>query len=123
MSNKSNFPETSLEAYHAVSPEMLTNHHKSILNALKRLKSGNYEEIAASVSMERHQIGRRLSELEREGVIYKTSEKRLTSTGRSAFVYKLVENGEISAQPEKVMPGETVSDISRKLTQKSLFGD
>lgn len=121
MPNRDNMPTTSLEAYHSVSPEMLTNHHKCILNALKRLKSGTYEEIAAEVSMERHKIGRRLSELEREGVIYKPGEKRLTSTGRNAFVYKLVENGEKSVEMEKSLPGASVGELAKPLIQKSLF--
>lgn len=121
MPNRENLPSTSLEAYKSVSPEMLTNHHKCILVALKVMGSGTFEQIAVAVAMEKHQIGRRLSEMERMGIIYKPGEKRNTSTRRQAFVYKLVENGEVSAQPEKVMQGETISDLSKKLTQKCLF--
>lgn len=121
MPNRNNLPETSLEAYHSVSPEMLTNHHKNILIALNKLKSGNYEQIADAVSMERHQIGRRLSEMERMGIIYKPGEKRVTSTGRNAFVYKLVENGEKSVEMEKALPGLSVGELAKPLIQKSLF--
>jgi len=125
--SENKLPETSLEAYKAVTPEMLTNHHKCILVALNVLKSGTYEQIAEAVAMERHQIGRRLSELERMGVIYKPGEKRLTSTNRNAFVYKMVENNEVSAEPEKFNAKEkSVADyaneiISKTLIQKSLF--
>lgn len=123
MPNRDNLPSTSLEAYKAVSPEMLTNHHKCILIALNVLKSGTYEQIAEAVAMEKHQVGRRISELERMGVIYKPGEKRNTSTRRQAFVYKIVENGEVSAQPEKLLPGASVGELARPLIQKSLFGE
>lgn len=117
-------PETSLEAFREVTPQMLAEHHKTILIALKVLGNGNYEQIATAVAMEKHQVGRRLKELEVMQLIYKTGEKRLTSTNRSAYVYKLVQNGEVSAQPEKLMEGETVADISRKMLtplQRTLF--
>jgi predicted transcriptional regulator len=117
-----NNPTTSLEAYRQVNSEMLVNHHGKIISALKSAKNGlMYEQIAAQIKMDKHQVGRRLSELERIGVVYKPGEKRNTSTNRQAFVYKLVENGEVSAQPERMMKGESVSDISRKLIQPELF--
>jgi len=117
-----NNPVTSLEAYRAVNSEMLVNHHSKIISALKSAKNGlMYEQIAAQIKMDKHQVGRRISELERENVIYKTGEKRLTSTNRNAFVYKIVENGEVSAEPERMMKGESVSDISKKLIQPTLF--
>lgn len=121
MPNRDNLPSTSLEAYKAVSLEMLTNHHKCILVALKVMGSGTFEQIAVAVAMEKHQIGRRVSELERMGVIYKPGEKCLTSSNRYAFVYKLVENGEVSAQPEKILSGPSVGELARPLIQKSLF--
>src|SRR6185437_3168790 len=111
-------PITSLEAYRQVNSEMLVNHHSKIISTLKSAKNGLiYEQIAAQLKLDKHQIGRRLSELERMQVVYKTGEKRLTSTNRNAFVYKIVENGEVSAEPERMMKGESVSDISKKLTQ------
>lgn len=121
MPNRNNLPKTSLEAYHSVSPEMLTNHHKCILVALNVLKSGTYEQIAEAVAMEKHQVGRRISEMERIGIIYKPGEKRLTSTGRNAFVYKIVENGEKSVEMEKSLPGLSVGELAKPLIQKSLF--
>lgn len=123
MRDSKQLPSTSLEAYAAVSPEMLTNHHKCILVALNVLKSGTYEQIAEAVAMEKHQIGRRISEMERMGIIYKPGEKRLTSTGRNAFVYKIVENGEKSVEMEKSLPGLSVGDLAKPLIQKSLFGE
>lgn len=86
----SNLPTTSLDAYKSLTPEMLSKHYGKIIQALRDIESGIYEEIADKTGLERHKVARRLSELERLSVIYKPGEKKPTSTGRSAFVYKLV---------------------------------
>lgn len=83
-------PDTSHEAYRSVTHKMLFNHHKKIILALTQLGSGMYEDIAIKTGLESHSVGRRLSELERMNVIYKPGEKKKTSTGRNAYVYKLV---------------------------------
>lgn len=118
---KDNLPQTSIQAYKSITDEMLTNHYGKILSCLKSIGKGTYEEISSHTGLEKHRVGRRVSELERMGVIYKPGEKRLTSSNRYAFVYKLVENGEISAQPEKILPGPSVGELARPLIQKSLF--
>lgn len=119
-----NNPTTSLAAYRSLTPEMMDKHYGKIISALKLAKNGLiYEQIAAQIKLDKHQVGRRTSELERMQVIYKTGEKRNTSTNRPAFVYKLVENGEQSAEPERMMKGESIADISRKINsiQPTLF--
>lgn len=122
MSSRENLPTTSIEAYKSVSPEMLTTHHSKIIEALRLSKKGlMYEQIAAQIKMDKHQVGRRLSELEAMQIIYKPGEKRLTSTSRSAYVYRLVENGEVSTKPEKILPGLSVSDLAKPLIQRNLF--
>lgn len=82
-------PSTSLEAYKAVPNEMKEKHHSKILDALKELKLATYEEISLNVGMDKHQVGRRLKELEIDQLIYKPGSKKNTSTGRSAFEYAL----------------------------------
>lgn len=96
MSNTT-LPETSHEAHKMVTPEMLTLHHQLIILALKNSinQQGTYEQIAFLADLDRHQVGRRLKELENfqpHPLIYNTKEKKKTSTGRNAYVYKLVEN-------------------------------
>lgn len=115
------FSETSLEAFASVSDEMRKKHHEKILDALGNSKKGlMYEQIAAQIRMDKHQVGRRLNELEKKKLIYKTGEKILTSSRRNACVYKVTTNGEKNAQPEKLMPGKTVSDFSKDIKQLSM---
>lgn len=113
---KKNFPETSREAWAQVTNEMISDHHKAILSALKILGTANYEKIASEVKLDRHQVGRRLKELEEKQLIYKPGTKTPSKRGRDCFDYKLTEPDKIPLPvTEKSLPGKTVSDFSKKI--------
>lgn len=86
---KRNLPATSLSANKAATAEMRSDHHAKIIKGLRVLGSATYEELANHLGMDRHQIGRRLSELERETIVYKPGNTKPTKSGRQAFVYCL----------------------------------
>lgn len=116
--------ETSIEAYNLLNEEHISNHHRKILIALRLLKNGNYEQISQKASMDRHQVARRLNELESKGLVYKPGIKTLTSTGRNSFVYSLTADGKVysPAPVERVMKGKSVSDFAKEIIQQaSLF--
>ncbi len=79
-------PQTSVDA--AVSMDA-TEHRRLILLALKA-GDGNYTEVAARTGLDRHAVGRRLRELQREGLIVATGEHRLTPSNRRAMVWRAV---------------------------------
>jgi predicted ArsR family transcriptional regulator len=110
MKRKPNLPSTSLEANRRAVPEMREAHHAKIIEALKELRSANYEIIAKKLGMDRHQIGRRLSELESTGVVYKPGIKTKTSSGREAFNYAL------TCEP-KLSPTEEADVIIKHATE------
>lgn len=119
-------PATSIEAYKSVSIEMKNSHWGKIIKALKSLGSGTYEELANHVGMERHQIGRRLKEMELDELIYKSGLKRPTKSGRSAFVYYLCNSSQPKTEREVNYSKKqtTATDHANKiieLTQPSLF--
>lgn len=112
-------PETSLEAYKQVTPEMLSEHHRKIVSALQVLGSSTYEGIANHVNLDRHQVGRRLSELERMQIVYKPGQKKPTKSGRMAYCYSLCITG---PKTEKEFNGykkgeKTSTDFSKELIQ------
>lgn len=111
-------PSTSLEAYKMLPDEMKERHHSKILKALGELKLAIGEEIALKVGMDKHQIGRRLSELERDQLIYKPGSKKNTSTGRPAFQYALT-----VIDPPTIDPINKLINMSfgKDLNQGSLF--
>jgi hypothetical protein len=72
-------PETSHEAHKSMTDDILLNHHKQIIEALKNLKKATAEEIAIYLNWDdKNRSARRMSELEREQIIYKPGEKRKT---------------------------------------------
>lgn len=82
-------PKTSIEAYKSLTPEMLSSHQGKILKALAELGKANYEIIANKIKLERHAVGRRLSELERSGLVHKVGTTSKTKSGRNAYDYTL----------------------------------
>lgn len=115
-------PQTSTDAFKAVSPEMLADHYQKILGALKSLKKAIYEEVAKEIGWEdKNRVSRRLAELEGMQLVYKTGEKRLTSSKRNANVYALVTNGEKSVEPERI-PKTTAADFANMIINKTKMG-
>lgn len=85
-----NNPDTSISAYKELkSSDQQKQHYKKILEALEKIGSGIYEKIAIVSGLEKHQVHRRLSEMERQLLVYKTKEKQPTSNNRKAYVYKI----------------------------------
>lgn len=82
-------PVTSIAAYKQAVPEMKAEHYRKIIQALEQLGSANYERIAENAGLLPTQVGRRLSELERDQKVFKPGIQTLTKSGRKAFNYKL----------------------------------
>jgi DNA-binding HxlR family transcriptional regulator len=124
-------PDTSLAAYKAVTPEMLSDHHAKLISALRELGKATYEQLAKHIGWDdKNRASRRLKELESEQVVYKTGEKKLTSSGRNANVYALVTNGQTSVEPERVDKNTTtaadfanliIAASGKRLVQKEMF--
>ena len=93
-------PATSLEAHRSVTIEMKNNHYSKILKALKSLGSGTYEEISTFVGMDKHQVGRRLKEMEGEQLVFKSGKKKPTKSGRNAFVYHVLGDSQPKTESE-----------------------
>jgi hypothetical protein len=115
MKNVPPLPETSLDA-HKRSKELSEAHRKIILEALEKHGSMTYEQIALCTNLDRHAVGRRLCELERENKIHKPGEKKFTQSGRQAFVYEIVDDWFL-----KYTSGEFDPPIPCNYSQKSLF--
>lgn len=89
--NKRSLPSTSHEAYAKLKQtDERERHYAKITWALRILGEGIYEKIADFAKLDKHQVGRRLSEMERDQKIRKTGAKLPTSKRRNAFVYTLI---------------------------------
>ena len=121
MSSKTKLPSTSHAANVAMTYEMRKQHHGKIIAALKSLGSGTYEELADFSGLESHAVGRRLSELEREQIVWKPGTQKKTKSNRSAYIYQLTGDSQpktetAQKQVEKAM-GEkgSLPEISRQI--------
>jgi predicted ArsR family transcriptional regulator len=113
-------PDTSHAAYRAVTEEMRDNHFYRILKALKVLGMASAEQLADFLGMDHVQVNRRTSEMERRELIWRSGSKVPTKTGRWAFLWTIRgDNQPTTTASEKLMKGETVSDISKKM-QKTI---
>lgn len=95
---KQKLPSTSYAAYEQAKKGMIDSHHEKIKEALGVLGVANYEVIAAKCGLERHAVGRRLSEMEALQIVYKPGTKSKTKTNREAFNYCLTEAHTLKVQ-------------------------
>lgn len=110
-----NLPDTSISAYKQAEP-MIAPHHKKIIAALNVLGVCIYEKIADYLKMDKHQIGRRLSELESLQIVCKPGTKAPTKTGRLAYEYSLTEYGKSIDTGEIKIPNP-VGRPKKEITQ------
>lgn len=82
-------PATSHEANYRMTDDIKQKHYQKILDALDKLGIGIYTDIAVVSGLEPHAVGRRLSELEGMQKVWKAGGKKLTPSGRNAFLYQL----------------------------------
>lgn len=81
-------PDTSISA-NKQAAELKEVHKAKIMEALAALGEANFEAIAIKAKLEKHQVGRRLIDLEREQKIYKPGGKSLTESGRMSYNYRV----------------------------------
>jgi len=93
---RSTDPQTSKDAASA-SRELRALQHRTIMAVMEIRpafcvpRDFTADEIAALCDLDRHQVGRRLGELEREGLVRRTGNKRPTPSGRMAQCYEVVQ--------------------------------
>ncbi|MFK5284336.1 hypothetical protein ACI3PL_32620, partial [Lacticaseibacillus paracasei] len=65
-------PRTSHDAYSSVSKKMLASHYQMVLDALKTIKTGHYEDISTHLGLtDKVKVARRLNEMCGLELIYK----------------------------------------------------
>lgn len=113
-------PETSKEAYRSLDPDKIREIYQLILFSLSQLGEATFEEIAASLKVSKDRVWKRLSELNKEGLIYRPGNKRMLKSGRSGYTWMLTEKGRPNTtKAEKALKGKSVSDYSKKITELS----
>jgi regulatory ArsR family protein len=113
---KSKIHSTSLEAYQSLDPAILNHTYRNILLALADIGSGTFEEIAAKMKVDKSVVWKRLSELNKAGLIYRPGTKKLLRSGRNGYCWSLTTAGMPKTDAAmKALRGPAVVDYSRKL--------
>jgi len=115
-------PETSLEAYKSLDPAQMAEIYQKILWSLGQIGEGTFEQIAVSLRLPKERVWKRLSELQKQGLIYRPGNKLPLSSGRLGYTWKLVEkDGQNEKVTEKSLPGKSVAEYAKSITQLSLL--
>jgi len=101
---KSKMPETSVEALKSLDAESIRNIYKRISWALSKLGEGTWEDISRKLKEKDSKIWRRLSEMQRLNMVSRTDNKKVLSSGRKGYTWKLT--------PDQAL---TIQDYSRNI--------
>lgn len=83
-------PSTS-HAAAAAARDLRADHHRIILDVMRCSADWTADEVAIQCKLDRHQIGRRLGELEKALLVRKSGRQRPTATGRLANCYAVTQ--------------------------------
>lgn len=112
--------ETSLEAYASLNPVNILEVHLRIMDALRIIGSGTYEDIARQAKLEPQRVWKRLSECLKAGVVYRPGTKKLLKSGRNGFVWALTDpNSPPSIVTEKFPSGKSSNDYAKQIIHQS----
>ena len=113
--------DTSLWTPRSMDHENLREIHRRILYALSQMFEGTFEDIASFLQTDKSSIWKRLSELDKAGLIYRPGIKKALRSGRAGKVWRITEKVDQSIPKmqmqvaEKLLAGHSIADFSRKI--------
>jgi len=117
-------PATSNDAFRSLKHSEVKELHEKIIWGLGQIKEGSFEDISLAIKIPKDRVWRRLSELIRDGKIYRPGTKKVLSSGREGYTYRLTTPGQsVEKVTEKALPGKSISDFSKNIQkiQQTLF--
>lgn len=119
MAKDKNVPQTSKDAFKSITQSQLNEHYSRIISSLQELKTATAEKIGEHSGMEHLQVTRRISELERKGIVWRPGGKIPTKTGRMAMLIQLTSeiNILVPSNEKAIKKGKSVAEYSRNIQQ------
>lgn len=111
--------ETSKEAYLSLEPEKIQQIYTDIMKALSVIGEGTFEDIASNLKIDKSRVWKRLSEMQKNGMIFNTGRKKLLKSNRNGFTWMLTQNNTPKTDKEenKFRDKTTFTNHTRKLSQ------
>lgn len=116
--SKKKMPQTSIDAKNSLEPDKIRLMYRKILSALEVLGDCTYEELALNMEEKPERIWKRLSEMGRLNLIHRPGDRRIMSSGRQGFTWRLGSGKDVTKQKKKVMKGPSVSDFSKAILKQ-----
>ena len=108
-------PITSDAAYCGLDPNKMSETHVAIVESLKLIGEGNFEDMAKCSGMPEARIWKRIIDVVRKGLIHDTGKEKLTANGNGSRIFALGPSPEPAKKKERVMKGKTVADFSKAI--------
>lgn len=117
MAKKNKVPDTSVEAYKSLNPAKLAKTYRGIILALTKISSGHFEDIAYQMKVEPDVVWKRLSELNKAGIIRRSGYKKILKSGRMGYMWELTTKGmpKTDKDMKALKDKPTISDYSRNI--------
>lgn len=112
---KKQVPYTSKEAFKSLEPDKIRLMYKKILTALQDAGLATYEEVAILLNEKPERIWKRLPEMLKLGLVHRPGERKVMSSGRQGFVWKVGPGTDVTKQRKKVMKGPTVAQFAKAI--------
>lgn len=110
-------PDTSKEAYRSLDPEKIRDIYKRILWALSQIREGHYEDISIALKEKESRIWKRLKEMSDMGLIYRTENKKVLSSGCKGYTWKAT----LKSSPTIQDHSRNIQSISKSAQQLNLL--
>lgn len=118
---KRNNPQTSKDAHASLKQEEIREMYRRILEALRLIKEGHMEDIAACCKVKPEKVWKRLSEMKVMGLIYRPGNRKLLASGCTGYTWRLIDNDQPTVPvTEKALPGPRLVILARNLFLLSL---
>lgn len=115
MGKRPNQPETSKDAFHSLEPEKIAKMYLRIVEALKEGGPMTYEQIAKHLREKPERVWKRMSECHRLGLVHRTGDRKVMSSGRQGFIWAEGGTPEPVKKRERVMKGPSVADHAGRI--------
>lgn len=115
--SKRKIPETSREASDSLDPVKIRDIYQRILWALSQIGEGTWEDISLILKERDSKIWRRLSEMQRLDMIYRTQNKKLLSSGCKGYTWKAT----FKSTPTVQDHSRNIQSISKSANQLKLL--
>lgn len=112
-----------MDAHKSLGPYETNEMYRLILFALRNIKQGTTEQIAAALKLDHGKVWKRVSEMARINVIYRPGHKLPTKSGRDAYVWAEVKDPSTDVQKTEPKPIgiREYSEAIDKIKQQTLF--